>query len=183
MPSDASIYEIRPLGVVRPRGVADVAACVQYAAENKIPIHARGAGTGLGRRFVGAGAWCSTSRTACARVLAIDDETVRVQPGVVLAHLNRQLARHGRLIGPDPSTRTVTTMGSVLALDASRQPLLRSTARPGDHVVSLQVVLADGQVLEVGHHAVADAAGRAEPTRTGSNWSGGWPNCCGGRSG
>ena len=41
--SDASIYEIKPLGVVRPRGLADVVACVQYAAENGIPIHARGA--------------------------------------------------------------------------------------------------------------------------------------------
>ena len=44
--SDASIYEIRPQGVVRPRCSADVAACVQYAAQKRIPVHARGAGTG-----------------------------------------------------------------------------------------------------------------------------------------
>ena len=44
--SDASVYEIRPLGVVRPRNTADVVACIQYASENNIPIHARGAGTG-----------------------------------------------------------------------------------------------------------------------------------------
>ena len=44
---DASIFEIRPLGVVRPRSPKDVAACVRYAAENEIPVHARGAGTGL----------------------------------------------------------------------------------------------------------------------------------------
>ena len=43
---DASIYQIRPLGVVRPRNVEDVVACVQYAHENLLPIHARGAGTG-----------------------------------------------------------------------------------------------------------------------------------------
>ena len=45
--SDASIYEIRPLGVVRPRSLSDVVAVVQYAAENKLPVHPRGAGTGL----------------------------------------------------------------------------------------------------------------------------------------
>ena len=45
--SDASIYEITPLGVVRPRGATDVVACLQYAAENGIPVHARGSGTGL----------------------------------------------------------------------------------------------------------------------------------------
>ena len=45
--SDASIYQIRPLGVVRPRTSADVAACAVYATENRIPLHARGAGTGL----------------------------------------------------------------------------------------------------------------------------------------
>ncbi len=51
--SDASVYEIRPLGVVRPRGLADVVACVQYAAENEIPLHARGAGTGLAGESIG----------------------------------------------------------------------------------------------------------------------------------
>src|SRR5580692_6654913 len=45
--SDASLYEIRPLGVVRPRNTADVVACVKYAAETHIPIHARGAGSGV----------------------------------------------------------------------------------------------------------------------------------------
>ena len=45
--SDASIYEVKPLAVVRPRSTADVLACVQYAAENELPLHARGAGTGL----------------------------------------------------------------------------------------------------------------------------------------
>ena len=54
--SDASIYEMKPLGVVRPRSAADVAACVRYAAEKHIPIHARGAGTGRGGRVAGAGA-------------------------------------------------------------------------------------------------------------------------------
>src|SRR5271165_1783844 len=53
--SDGSIYEIRPLGVVRPRSTADVAACVQYAAENRISVHARGAGSGVAGESLGPG--------------------------------------------------------------------------------------------------------------------------------
>ena len=64
--SDASIYEIRPLGVVRPRSTADVAACVHYAAEKRIPIHARGAGTGVAGESLGAGAGVWISPPICA---------------------------------------------------------------------------------------------------------------------
>ena len=53
--SDASIYEIRPLGVVRPRSTADVVACVRYAAEKRLAVHARGAGTGLAGESLGRG--------------------------------------------------------------------------------------------------------------------------------
>ncbi len=53
--SDASVYELRPLGVGRPRGLSDVVACVQYAAENGLPIHARMRGTGVAGESLGAG--------------------------------------------------------------------------------------------------------------------------------
>jgi FAD/FMN-containing dehydrogenase/Fe-S oxidoreductase len=153
--TDASIYEIKPLGMVRPRGVADVVACVQYAAEKGIPLHPRGAGTGLAGDSLGPGLVLDFSHSM-RRILAVGQDTVRVQPGVILAHLNRQLARHGRLFGPDPATRAVTTMGSVLAVDASGTHWPQyGSAR--DHVVGLQVVLANGQVLEVGRHKLSGA--------------------------
>ncbi len=158
--SDASIYEIKPLGVVRPRGVSDVVACVQYAAEKGIPIHPRGSGTGLAGDSLGPGLVLDFSHSM-RRVISVDPDTVRVQPGVILAHLNRQLARLGRLFGPDPATRAVTTMGSVLAVDASGTHWPQyGSAR--DHVVSLQVVLADGRVMEASRHAVTTE----EPERT-----------------
>ncbi len=162
--SDASIYEIRPLGVVRPRGLADVVACVQYAAENEIPIHARGAGSGLAGDSLGPGLVLDFSHTM-RRIIAISEDTVDLQPGVILAHLNRQLASTGRVFGPDPATRSITTMGSVLAVDASGSHWLKyGSVR--HHVVSMQVVLADGQVVRVGQHEVDDAAADvAEPRR------------------
>ncbi|HEV2972083.1 MAG TPA: anaerobic glycerol-3-phosphate dehydrogenase subunit C [Pirellulales bacterium] len=151
--SDASVYQIRPLGVVRPRNSADVVATLQYAAEKKIPIHARGAGTGLAGESLGAGLILDFSRYM-RRILRIDDDRVRVQPGVVHAQLNQHLRSFGRLFGPDPAMSQVTTMGSVVAIDASGSHWLQyGSARR--HVLSLQIVLADGTLLEVGREPLS----------------------------
>ena len=152
--SDASIYEIKPLGVVRPRSTADVAACVHYAAEKRIPIHARGAGTGVAGESLGPGLILDFS-AHLRRVVRIDADRVRVQPGVVLERLNEQLRRQGRIFGPDPATSAVTTLGSMLAIDAAGSRWLKygSTRR---HVQSFQVVLADGHVIELGREPLFD---------------------------
>jgi FAD/FMN-containing dehydrogenase/Fe-S oxidoreductase len=150
--SDASIYELRPLGVVRPRNVDDVVATVRYAAENHIPIHARGAGSGLAGESLGRGLVVDFSRHF-RRILMVDSARARVQAGVVLAGLNRYLAPQGLLFGPDPAMSHVTTMGSVVAIDAGGSHWRRyGSARR--HVESLKIVLADGEVLEVGRHPV-----------------------------
>ena len=154
--TDASIYEIRPLGVVRPRSVSDVVACVQYAFENEIPLHARGAGTGLAGESLGPGLVLDFSHSM-RRILACDGDTVRVQPGVVLSQLNRFLADRGRVFGPDPATASVSTMGSVLALDGSGSHWLQYGSA-GDAVVSMQLVLADGSVIEAATHPVDEPA-------------------------
>lgn len=153
--TDASIYEIRPLGVVRPRGVADVRACVQYAAENEIPLHARGAGTGLAGESLGPGLIVDFSH-AMRRILHCDRDCVRVQPGVVLSQLNRFLAERGRLFGPDPANAAVSTMGSVLALDGSGSHWL-AYGSASDSVESLQLVLADGSLIEAATHEIDEA--------------------------
>ncbi|MEX2186841.1 MAG: anaerobic glycerol-3-phosphate dehydrogenase subunit C [Pirellulales bacterium] len=145
---DASVYEIWPLGVVCPRGVADVAATVQYAAENGLAIHPRGAGSGLAGGALGPGLVLDFSRHM-RRILHVEEGLARVQCGVVLSSLNRQLAAHGHRFGPDPSNAAVTTMGSVVALNASGSRFLRYGAA-GDSVRSLQLVLSDGSVVEVG---------------------------------
>ena len=108
--SDASIYQVRPAGVVRPQNVQDVIACVQYAREHHLSIHPRGAGSGLAGESLGRGIVLDMSRYM-RRWNSQDDSTVRVQSGVVLAQLNRELAQSGRLYGPDPQSRSVTTMG------------------------------------------------------------------------
>ncbi len=155
--SDASIYQIRPLGIVLPRTTADVVTCAQYAHENHIPIHARGAGTGLAGESLGPGLVLDFSKHL-RRILRTDEETVRVQPGVVLERLNSHLKKLGRQFGPDPAMRHVTTMGSVIAIDAAGSHWMRyGSARR--HVKSLQVVLADGEVLELGQEKIAPGGG------------------------
>ena len=97
--SDASVYQIRPLGVVRPRNTADVVACVQYAAEKRIPVHARGAGTGLAGESLGPGLVLDFSRYM-RRILRVDADRVRVQPGVVHGQLNQHLRTIGTIVWP-----------------------------------------------------------------------------------
>lgn len=152
--SDASIYEIRPLGVVRPKHAEDVSAVCRYATEHVIPLHARGAGTGLAGESIGPGLVVDFSH-AMRRIINVTEDTVTVQPGVVLGPLNRFLSARGRVFGPDPATGGVTTMGSVLALNTSGSQWLRyGSAR--DHVSSLQITLADGTQMEAGRHPVTD---------------------------
>lgn len=152
--SDASIYEIKPLGVVCPRSTADVAVCVKYAADKGLSIHARGAGSGVAGESLGPGLILDFS-AHLRRVIRVDDDRVRVQPGVVHERLNNQLRPLGRMFGPDPAASSVTTIGSMVAIDAAGSRWLKhgSTRR---HVQSLQIVLADGQVLEVGREPLVD---------------------------
>src|SRR4029079_16727681 len=90
--SDASIYELRPLGVVRPQSVADVVATVRYANENRLSIHARGAGSGLAGESLGRGLIMDFSRYF-RHVVADEGNRVRIQPGVVHETLNRYLGK------------------------------------------------------------------------------------------
>jgi FAD/FMN-containing dehydrogenase/Fe-S oxidoreductase len=160
--TDASIYEMVPLGVARPSNEADVVALVQYARDSGLPIHARGAGSGLAGESVGRGLIVDFSRYF-RRILRVDDTSVRVQAGVVHGDLNRLLATHSRVFGPDPAMSDVTTMGGVVAIDAagSHFALYGSTRQ---HVRSLRVVLTDGSVLDVGRHQVPEGAAEGDYT-------------------
>lgn len=146
--SDASLYEITPTAVVRPRLTTDVVAAVRYAAAEGIPVHARGAGSGLAGGCVGPGIVIDFSRYM-RRVLADEGESIRVQAGAVHGDLNRRLAATGRLFGPDPAMTEVTTLGGVAAVDASgSRRLAYGSAR--DQILSVSAVLGDGTLVETG---------------------------------
>ena len=145
--SDASIYEVKPLGVVRPTRVEDVVACVNYARENDISLIPRGAGSNVSGGVVGNGLILDFSY-AMRSVKSLGRDEVTVEPGLVLRRLNQQLTPHRQHFGPDPATRSVTTMGGVLS-NNSTGSRWNQYGSPRDRVSRLQMVLASGDVIEL----------------------------------
>jgi FAD/FMN-containing dehydrogenase/Fe-S oxidoreductase len=145
---DASLYEIDPLGVVVPRSEDDVVTVARYAAENGIPVHARGAGTDTGGGALGAGLVVDLSRHL-RRIISTGSEHVVVEAGVVPDLLNEQLAPLGRRLEPIAQTSDVTTIGGMIAVDAAGGRSLRYGST-GDQVDWLRVVFAGGEVADLG---------------------------------
>ncbi|MEM9410114.1 MAG: anaerobic glycerol-3-phosphate dehydrogenase subunit C [Planctomycetota bacterium] len=145
--SDASIYEAKPLAVVMPVKTEDVVQCVQYAAENQIPIIPRGAASNVIGGCVGEGIVIDFSRSM-RRIESVGRESITVEPGAVLTQVNRELAFHGRRFGPDPATRRVSTIGGTLSLNLTGSKWMKYGS-PRDRVLELEVVLANGQVVKL----------------------------------
>ena len=116
---DASIYRMAPQAVVLVESEEDIAATVHYAVQRGIPLTPRAAGTNLTGSAIGSGIILDVSRLN--RVLEFNDEErwARVQPGIVLAELNKRLARDGLLFGPDPSSGDMCKLGGMLANNSS----------------------------------------------------------------
>lgn len=117
--TDASNYRVPPAAVVMPRHVDEVLAVLEVARATGTPLTARGAGTSIAGNSIGPGIVLDTSRHLGA-VLDIDPEarTARVQPGTVMATLQRAAAPHGLRFGPDPSTWTRATLGGMIGNNA-----------------------------------------------------------------
>ena len=146
---DASLYEVDPLGVIVPRTEQDVVSTLRYAAENQIAIHARGAGTDPSGGTLGPGLVIDFSRHF-RRILEISSQSITVQTGAVLDHVNARLAPFGRRLGPDPTRGDVRTIGGMIGVDAVGPRSLR-WGSTGDHVEGLRVIFAHGEVADVGH--------------------------------
>jgi FAD/FMN-containing dehydrogenase/Fe-S oxidoreductase len=148
--TDASHYQIQPLGVVLPKTTDDLTVTVQIASDLNVPITARGGGTSLSGQSIGPGIVidCSKYLNAVGEV-DVTNRRVRVQPGVVLDHLNRAVARHGLMFGPDVATASRATLGGMIGNNSAgaRSVVYRQTV---DHVHSLVAVLSDGTRTEFG---------------------------------
>ncbi|MCH5372738.1 MAG: FAD-binding oxidoreductase, partial [Planctomycetes bacterium] len=159
--SDASIYQMQPRGVIRPRTVSDVIATVQYAAEHELSLHPRGAGSGVSGESLGRGLLIDFSQHMRRIEPGTDEGCVTVQSGTALSVLNRALRPRGRWYGPDPVTRSITTMGGVLATNASGSHYLRSGAAR-DTIESMRIVNIEGELVELSRHHKSESgtAGR-----------------------
>lgn len=148
--TDASIYQIEPHGVAFPRSPEETAEVIQAALAEDIAVIPRGAGTGLAGGAVGSGLVIDFSREN-KRIGGFDRDrrTVRVEAGVVLDALNAYLRPHGLLFGPDVATSSRATLGGMIANNSSGShvPCYGTTV---DHVVSLDIALADGRLVTIG---------------------------------
>ncbi|OLD65647.1 MAG: hypothetical protein AUI52_06560 [Acidobacteria bacterium 13_1_40CM_2_68_10] len=144
----ACIYQVMPLGAVVARHEGDVLAVLEYARQNRIPITARGGGSGLAGQTLGRGIILDFSKYF-QRIADIDATrgTVRVQPGVIQAQLNRVLRRHGMRFAPDPSSAPWCTLGGMLANNAGGSHTIKHGATR-ENTVSVRAALADGTVID-----------------------------------
>ncbi len=148
--SDASLYRIPPLAVVRPRDSGEVAAALTVARETGTPVTSRGAGTSVAGNAIGRGIVLDFSRHM-NEVLSIDAEarTAIVQPGTVHAVLQKAVMPHGLRFGPDPSTHPRCTIGGMIGNNACGSRSL-AYGRTSDNVETLQLLTAAGDTFETG---------------------------------
>src|SRR5437870_13095535 len=156
--TDASIYQIHPLGVAFPRNAQQASAVIRAAADASVAVTPRGAGTSLVGNAIGEGLIVEFSRyNRQITGLNLEKRSVRVGAGVVLDQLNDFLKPHGFCFGPDVATSARATLGGMIANNSSgaRVPVYGTTA---DHVISLEIVMADGRIEKIGPaHDTLDA--------------------------
>jgi FAD/FMN-containing dehydrogenase/Fe-S oxidoreductase len=151
--TDASNYQIMPLGVVIPRDYDDVIAAHEIAAKVQAPLLPRGGGSSLAGQTVGTAVVLDFSKYL-RRVVSINAEarTVRVQAGMALADLNKQLAPLGLMVGPDPASASRATIGGMVGNNSTGAHSILY-GMMSDHVRALNVILSDGTRVELSKDA------------------------------
>src|SRR5213592_2432772 len=185
--TDASIYQIEPAAVAFPRSAREASAVIHAAADAGVSVTPRGAGTSLVGNAIGDGLIVEFSRyNRQIADLNLEKRSVRVGAGVVLNQLNDFLRTHGFCFGPDVATSARATLGGMIANNSSgaRVPVYGTTA---DHVLSLEIVMADGRIETIGteHHTLGaernkiDYLVRAKSAEMAERWPPGllkrWP--------
>ena len=155
--TDASIYQIEPIGVAFPKDAEQASAIIRAAADSGVSVTPRGAGTSLVGNAIGEGLIVEFSRyNRQITDLDLEKRSVRVGAGVVLDQLNDFLKPLGFCFGPDVATSSRATLGGMIANNSSgaRCPVYGTTA---DHVLSLETVMADGRIENIGsmHESLA----------------------------
>jgi FAD/FMN-containing dehydrogenase/Fe-S oxidoreductase len=147
--TDASVYQIEPLGVVLPRSRDDVVRTVEVARRHGATITARGGGTSQAGQAIGSGLILDTSKYL-NRLLEVNvaERWARVEPGLVLDDLNARLRPSGLRFAPDLSSASRATVGGMMANNSSgaRSIVYGKTI---DHVLEQRVVLSDGRIAHL----------------------------------
>ena len=148
--TDASNYQIMPVGVVIPLDTEDVRVAVEIAAAEGVAVLPRGAGTSLSGQTVGMALVIDFTKYM-NRILEIDPERriARVQPGLVLAQLNEALKPYSLIFGPDPASGSRCSLGGMIGNNSCGAHSL-VYGKTSDHIISLNCMLSDGRIIEFG---------------------------------
>jgi FAD/FMN-containing dehydrogenase/Fe-S oxidoreductase len=159
--TDASIYQVEPLGVIVPKTIDDVAAALVIAREQGVPVLPRGGGTSQCGQTVNRALVIDCSRHL-RNILHIDPEarTALVQPGVVLGQINTALRAHKLFFPVDPSTHARCTIGGMAGNNSCGSKSIRYGLM-ADNVRAIDAILADGTRHRFG--AVPDNLGAGMP--------------------
>ena len=142
--TDASIYQVQPVGVVVPRTMEDVAAAMTISREHGVPVLARGGGTSQCGQTVNRALVVDCSKYL-RRVLEVDVAGRRawVEPGLVLSQLNAALKKDGLFFPVDPSTNSRCTIGGMAGNNSCGSKSIRYGLM-ADNVRAIDAILADG---------------------------------------
>ena len=142
--TDASVYQIKPIAIARPKSVTDIQTLVCFANEHQIPLTPRTAGTSLAGQTVGSGIIVDVSKYF-TKIVALDQEnkTVTVQPGVIRDELNLFLKPYGLFFGPNTSTSNRCMIGGMVGNNSSGTTSIRYGVTR-DKIVELKAILSDG---------------------------------------
>jgi FAD/FMN-containing dehydrogenase/Fe-S oxidoreductase len=160
--TDASAYEVPPVGVVFPRHTEDVAAVVEHCREEGVAVLPRGAGTSLAGQAVNEAVVLDfTKHMDRVRETDPDARTVRVQPGCRLGDLNDRLEDHDLKFAPDPAWGDKSVVGGAVGNNSTGAHSLQY-GKTDAYVESLEVVLSDGSVHEFGDVTLAELRSQAD---------------------
>jgi FAD/FMN-containing dehydrogenase/Fe-S oxidoreductase len=154
--TDASNYQIEPVGVVLPKSLDDVIGAVELAASHGVPILPRGGGSSLAGQTVGAALVIDFSKYL-SRIIDInaEEKTVLVEPGINLDSLNKLLVANGLMFGPDPSSSNRATAGGVVGNNSTGAHSILY-GMTGDNVIGLRCVLPEGGTVDLSRVSAED---------------------------
>jgi len=163
--TDASVYQIEPIGVVVPKTTDDVTRVMEIAREEGVPVLPRGGGTSQCGQTVGEAVVVDVSKNI-NRLLDLDVEgrTAWVEPGLVLDHLNDALKEHGLWFPVDVSTSSRATLGGMTGNNSCGARSIRyGTMR--DNVRAIDGILADGSAMHFGEMSSNQALADLSPVQ------------------
>ena len=166
---DASIYKIPPQVVVLPETEEEIDTVMEYAVRAGVPLTPRAAGTNLTGSAIGSGIIVDISRMNRMLEVNREEQWARVQPGLVLSEFNKQLAPHGLMYGPDPSSGDMCKLGGMVANNSAGPHTLRyGSVKDNVHTLRVRLLTEgwlDAKAVDIGGATHASLLNQYAPLR------------------